>query len=283
MPRYATYGQDDSGAGGLAGVLSNQGQSASPQAQSPAPGGSTASLTPGGATGGGTTPGPQAPRQNPTPPTTGQGDPTVGNQVNSGQVGSVAGTAASMAGDQSGGAGVQAQNVGTGYTNFQSILAANASGADGLADRLNKEAYSKATVGTPTSAWGPGGLDGEGVAKKDGGDELGQLQTQPGLQALLQSQYKNQSYSEGASALDSYLAQSSGGAAFASAQKAYQAQASATPSNPTALQPTGAMPSLRKSIKGASHDGLGGSQTRTAGTIAAWRDNHPEWDPQGKP
>lgn len=150
------------------------------------------------------------------------GGPAADGAVTATPNNSIGGSAATAAGNTSGGAGVQAQGQGTGYVNLQSILGANSQGADSLAQGLEDKANQQLKSAQP----GKGAEEMDKASARGGLDATGQyvnsLQSMPGLQGLLQNQYKGQAYTEGGSALDAFLAGTAGGQQFQQAQKDYQ-------------------------------------------------------------
>lgn len=110
------------------------------------------------------------------------------------------------------GAGPQAQNVGTGFVNLQSLLMANAPAAQGMAQGLVNNAYSQGQAAQKS-----GSLDD---AKK-ASDTANGLGTFGGIQSQLMGQYGKNAYSGGQAGFDALLAGTAGQQAFQSAQQAY--------------------------------------------------------------
>lgn len=126
--------------------------------------------------------------------------------------------------------GAPQQGQGTGFINLQRVVNANASGAQNLASNIQ---------GTETAMGDAAKAEGQNKNPADFnyasvglvGDSAKDAQTAQdyannanklsGLQAIMQKQYKGQTYTSGQSSLDAMLAQQAGGPAFQQAQTAY--------------------------------------------------------------
>lgn len=132
------------------------------------------------------------------------------------------------------GAGVQGQNVGTGFNNMQNILQANLPGAKTMAAKALND-YSNLAPGAS-----PGSVDEAGGSYKDSdGNQQSLTQDQvdaqrgaygtalksfSGINGILNNEYSDSSYSSGQSGLDSFLIGATGGGLLNNAADLYKNQ-----------------------------------------------------------
>lgn len=118
------------------------------------------------------------------------------------------------------GAGVQGQNVGSGFTNMQNVLQANLPGAKTMAAK----AFTDSTKLNPGAA--PGQSSGLGNQSQDDVNNARSqydsgLKSFSGIQGVLNNEYSGNSYTAGQSGLDSFLTGAAGGELLNHAGEAY--------------------------------------------------------------